>query len=211
MSGGTRGIGRATVEALVKVKAQVTATCTGKGKLDALKAEIPSMEIIYIDMSKWKETEKAFSKLPPQDCLMNNAEPAGKVTEDRFDKVFAVNVKAMINVTQLVTRKMVEVGIKGSVVNISSYMSQKIYPRSIAYRSSKAAVDHITRGFAKPLALHGTRVNTVHPNIVVTNMGNFFADLVRETEPESPIPLTATSSPRKWPNRLSSSSAISPP
>lgn len=194
VTGGSRGIGKTVVEILVKAGAHVTVVCILKDALESLKREISTVEIVHLDLTNWKETERVLGQLPAVHCLVNNAgivdnQGVGEVTEEGFDRVFAINVKALINVSQIVTKKMVQEGIKGSVVNIASYVSQKMYPACLNYCTSKIAVDHITRGFALTLAGKGIRVNAVNPYIVETQIGQFFAELLSTREPPEKVPL----------------------
>lgn len=194
ITGGSRGIGKTIVETLVKAGADVIVVCILKDALEQLKSDLPSVQTIHLDLTNWKETEKILTELKAVNCLVNNAgiadcQGVGEVTEEGFDKVFNINVKALINVSQIISKKMIASNIRGSIVNIASYVSQKMYPSAINYCTSKIAVDHITRAFAKSLAKNGIRVNSVNPYIVNTELGQFFAKLLSDTEPPEKVPL----------------------
>ena len=178
VTGASRGIGRTITETVVKAGAsKVYAACILKDELIKLSNEVPNVVPIHIDLSKWSETESKLKELEAVDCLVNNAgvlwvtEP-GSITENDFDSIFAVNVKAVINVTQIISGKMIEAGKKGSIVNLSSITAKKSFPRFMIYCTSKATVDHITHNFALELAPKGIRVNAINPWIVNTQMGN---------------------------------------
>ncbi|XP_053206742.1 L-xylulose reductase-like [Panonychus citri] len=176
VTGASRGIGRAVTETLVKAGAsKVYAVCILKDELDKLASEVNNVHPIHLDLSDWSATEETLSKLEPVDCLVNNAgvlwptEP-GSIKESDYDKIFDVNVKALINVTQIISTKMINSGVKGSIVNLSSIAAKKSHPKYLIYCTSKATVDHITHNFALQLAPKGIRVNAVNPSIVNTPM-----------------------------------------
>merc|ERR1719230_713319 len=82
-----------------------------------------------------------------------------------------VNARATWFLTQPVAKGMVARGSGGSIVNISSQSSSVVVSdRHLAYSTSKAAVDHITRSTAIALAKHGVRVNAVNPTVVRTEL-----------------------------------------
>lgn len=81
---------------------------------------------------------------------MNNAgvarlKPFLNATPEDFDVTFAVNVKAILNVSQVVARNMIERKIPGSIVNISSQASQAALKDHAVYCSSKGAVDMLSK------------------------------------------------------------------
>lgn len=194
VTGGSRGIGKEVVKVLSKAGCQVWVVCILKDEMEKLKSEIPSVVTAYCDLSDWDETERVLGELPPMDYLVNNAgiadgQGVGEVTNERFDVVMNINVKAVIHISQIVTKKMKEAGIRGSIVNLASYAAKKMYPGAITYCCAKISVDHLTRAFAKTFAGDGIRVNAVNPYIVKTDMGKHFADLTSQYEPEDKIPL----------------------
>ncbi|XP_053210238.1 L-xylulose reductase-like [Panonychus citri] len=176
VTGGSRGIGRAVIETLVKAGAsKVYAVDILKDELDKLASEVNNVHPIPLDLNDWSATEETLSKLEPVDCLVNNAgicwltEP-GKVKESDVDKMFTLNVKSVINVTQIISNTMINNQIKGSIVNTSSLTSMKSYPGFFIYSSTKASVDHVTHNFAAELGPKGVRVNAINPWIVNTPM-----------------------------------------
>ena len=81
---------------------------------------------------------------------MNNAaaavvEPALKAASENFDFLFNVNVKAVMNITQVVCKDLVKRNLRGSVVNISSQASQSALKNHLIYGSSKASLDMMTK------------------------------------------------------------------
>ncbi|XP_055953894.1 L-xylulose reductase-like [Argiope bruennichi] len=176
VTGAGRGIGKAIVLELVKHGAHVIALSHTKSNLEKLKEEAPGIEIVSVDVRNWKETENAVKKLGHIDLLVNNAgvlslQPVGSITEEEVDNCFAVNVKAVINISQIVAKGMVERKTGGAIVNISSQAAIIGLPNHTTYCASKGAVDQVTKVMALELGPHKVRVNSINPTIVRTDMG----------------------------------------
>ncbi|GFY73236.1 hypothetical protein TNIN_418731 [Trichonephila inaurata madagascariensis] len=173
VTGAGRGIGRAIALDLVKNGAHVIALSRTIEHLVTLKNEVPSIETISVDVGDWKQTETIVKELGPIDLLVNNAgisalHEVGSVTEEECDSVFAINVKAVINISQIVAKGMKERGTGGSIVNISSQAALIALPRHAVYCASKAALDQITKVMALELGPSKIRVNSVNPTVVLT-------------------------------------------
>jgi 3-oxoacyl-[acyl-carrier protein] reductase len=111
------------------------------------------------------ETAKAFGKV---DVLVNNAGiynfvPVADVTEAEFHRQFGTNVWGLLQTTQLALPHFQD---GGSVINISSIVSQMSLPGSVIYAGTKGAVDTITRVLAAELAPRKIRVNSLNPGLV---------------------------------------------
>jgi len=140
--------------------------------------EFPNLvKPIECNLRNWAETEKVVGNIEPLDHLVNNAgvayrENLFEIQSDTFDEIFDVNVKALINVSKIVAKKMAEAGKQGSIVNVSSVSAIKQGSGLLSYCASKAAVDMITKCCAMELSTHKIRVNSVNPTIVMTDMGH---------------------------------------
>lgn len=176
VTGGSEGIGRTTVERFYQNGAKVFALSKTLQKLQTLKQEFPGVEIVHVDVSDWASTRQAVTQIGPVDILINNAGIASlesflDVTEENFDLLFKVNVKSVINISQVVAKSMIENKIGGSIVNVSSVASKAALDSHTVYCASKAALDAITRSMALELGRHNIRVNSVLPTVVMTAMG----------------------------------------
>jgi len=194
VTGACRGFGFDLTAKLASLGATVYAISRDTSPLVTLKEKYPSLiHPIKCDLSDWKATEKAVENLETVDYLVNNAGMAVKedffdISEANIDLIFGINVKALINLTKLVSKKMVDAGKKGCIVNVSSVSSQKQYPGLLTYCTSKAAVDMVTKCSAIELAPHGIRVNSINPTIVMTDMGHQLWDHIAD-EAKASIPL----------------------
>ncbi|MQS09463.1 SDR family oxidoreductase [Streptomyces alkaliphilus] len=106
------------------------------------------------------------------DILVGNAGVSGsaridEVTPALFDRIFDVNVKALLFVTQLGLRRMRE---GGRIINVSSAATRIAYPESVVYSMSKGAVNTFTLALAKEVGHRGITVNAIAPGFVETDM-----------------------------------------
>lgn len=176
VSGASKGIGRAIALQLSKCGAKVIALGRNKDDLDSLKNEDQDIEIISVDLADWKNTRKTLENIGDVDMLVNNAgfnilEPMINVTEEHIDKLFAVNYKSVINLTQIVTQNLLKRKVGGSIVVLSSQASFKGIHDHAIYCSTKAALDAFVKVCALELGLHNIRVNCVNPTVVLTELG----------------------------------------
>ncbi|HEX6193102.1 MAG TPA: glucose 1-dehydrogenase [Chitinophagaceae bacterium] len=116
----------------------------------------------------FNETKNAFGKV---DILVNNAgvfkfEPLEAVTEEEFHRQFNTNVWGTILATQEALLHFNGDG--GSVINVSSIVSDNPLANSVVYAATKGAVDTIAGGLSKELGSKNIRVNTIAPGGVET-------------------------------------------
>lgn len=106
------------------------------------------------------------------DCVVNNAaiianQKLGMVTKPLLEKMYGVNVFAVIDMLQIASRLMARTG-GGNFVNIASVTGVVGSPGQVAYSSTKGAIITITKSAAKELAPMKIRVNAVAPGIIKT-------------------------------------------
>lgn len=184
ITGGSRGIGFATVKAFLKEGATVILTASRKETAEAavqkLKAEFPDSSIdgISPDLGNLESVQEAFKKVIEKygriDILVNNAglsesTPFTNYTESIFDKVIDLNVRGVFNSSKAVVDQMILQG-TGVILNTSSMVSIYGQPAGIAYPTSKSAVNGFTKSLARELGPKGIRVNAVAPGITETDM-----------------------------------------
>lgn len=184
VTGGSRGIGRATVEAFLREGATVVLTASSPNSAEKAVSQIkeanPDAKISGIspvlhDLASVKE---AFDKVVEQygriDILVNNAgiadsTPFANYTEEQFDKVMNLNLKGVFNATKVASEYMIAQG-SGVILNTSSMVSVYGQPGGVAYPASKFAVNGMTLSLARELGPKGIRVNAVAPGITETDM-----------------------------------------
>jgi L-xylulose reductase len=197
VTGAGRGIGRETVKRLASVGAKVVAVSRTLDFLITLKAECPSIEIVAVDLGDWKATAEAIEAVGDIDLLVNNAAFAqltpviGEVVgEEVVDKHFNTNVKAAINISQIVAAKLIARKAPGSIVNISSQAGVAALKDHLVYCASKAALDSITKVLALEYGPYNIRVNSLNPTVVWTDMAKVgWSDPVKSADMKAKIPL----------------------
>ncbi|RWS21976.1 L-xylulose reductase-like protein, partial [Leptotrombidium deliense] len=169
-------IGKGVAIKLLECGAKVIAIDKDEENLKQLKNEHPTIEIYAIDISNWENTKNLISQIGPFELLVNNAavlkpKLIGNITEDDVDSQLAVNVKAIINITQEVAKGMIDnKRVACSIVNVSSIVSSVATKGCLVYGATKAAIDQITRVSALELGKHQIRVNAINPGPVMTKM-----------------------------------------
>ena len=118
--------------------------------LESLKSECPNIHTICLDLSNWQATREAVQKITPIQLLVNNAgiallAPALEATEEEVDFLFNINLKPVMNITQVVCNDLVKRDLKGSVVNLSSITGHRAFKDFIIYGPAKAALDMMTK------------------------------------------------------------------
>ena len=184
VTGGSRGIGFATVKAFLDAGATVVLCASRQETADKAIAALKAVNAEYVvegiwpNLSKLDEVKDAFAKVAAQygsiDILVNNAgiseaTPLDKYTEELFDKVMDLNVKGVFNCTKAVIEQMEKQG-SGVILNTSSMVSRYGQPAGFAYPTSKFAVNGLTLSLARELGPKGIRVNAVAPGITETDM-----------------------------------------
>ncbi len=108
---------------------------------------------------------------------MNLPMPFEAVSDDVYDRIMDINVKATMFVTQRAILRMLAGGRGGSIVNVTSQMAHVGGPNRSVYCASKAAIAGLTRALAVEFAPAGIRVNSVAPTFVETALtAPFLAD-----------------------------------
>jgi NAD(P)-dependent dehydrogenase (short-subunit alcohol dehydrogenase family) len=184
VTGGNSGIGAAAARRVAELGAQVVVTgrrqSEGRLLVSDIKRNSGSAAFIQADLSQPEQvkrivpfTLKTFGRL---DYAFNNAGISGEnrlltdQTERAFDRIFAVNVKAMFLLLQDEVKQMMAQGNGGSIVNTASVGGLLAFPTAGPYVASKHAVLGLTKTAAIECGRYGIRVNAVSPGAVRTEM-----------------------------------------
>src|SRR5262247_4151622 len=178
VTGGSRGIGRAIVQALAREGAKVAFTYAQN---KALADEIVNGDTILgfqtdaTDFNQAKELVKQIKdKWGTIDILVNNAgitrdKLAAMMSEKDWDDVIDTNLKGVFNITKPVIGVMLRQR-HGAILNVTSISGIIGMPGQINYSSSKAGVIGFTKALAKELAKAHVTVNALAPGFVETDM-----------------------------------------
>lgn len=203
VTGASKGIGASIALHLAAEGASVAVNyASSKEGADKVVSEIQSKGgkaiALQGDFSKkadidrvFAETKTAFGRL---DVLVNNAgvyefSPLEGITEDHYYRQFDLNVKGLLLSSQKAVEYFDAAG--GSIINISSVVSQKPLANAAVYSATKAAVDAITKSLSKELGARKVRVNSVLPGLVETEgvhaAGVIGGDLHKQIEAQTPL------------------------
>jgi NAD(P)-dependent dehydrogenase (short-subunit alcohol dehydrogenase family) len=182
VTGAAQGLGRATAQAFARRGAAVALVDMNEAQLNDTAGELRSAgaecAAIAADITAPGAAadivQKTVRLLGRLDILINNAATSSvesllDVTEREWDRVFAVNVKALFFLLQAAARVMKDSG-GGKIVNVSSPGTRMTLTNYTSYATSKAAVDYITRTAAANLGVYGITVNAVAPGRMDTPM-----------------------------------------
>jgi 3-oxoacyl-[acyl-carrier protein] reductase len=181
VTGAGRGIGRVIANQLAADGAVVYAADLAMGDMETWASEkskenetrIVPMVMDVTDSAAVKAGLMSIHKTEGRiDVVVNNAaiiqnQKLGMVTKPLLEKMYAVNVFAVIDMMQIASRLMARTG-GGSIVNIASITGVVGSPGQVAYSSTKGAVISATKSAAKELSPMQIRVNAVAPGIIKT-------------------------------------------
>lgn len=181
VTGASRGMGREIAENLALHGAKVVvnyASSPSKAEEVVNKIKQKGGEAIAIraDISQVAELEQLFQATLEAygqiDILVNNAgimitKPIASITEEDFDKQFAINVKGTFFACQQAAKHMSE---NGRIINFSTSVTGQMFPTYSVYAGTKGAVEQFTRQLAKEFGRKGITINAVSPGPVNTEL-----------------------------------------
>ena len=182
VTGAASGIGRAIALRFAGEGADLALADLNLEGARSVAAEIEALgraaRAYRLDVTQLAESralvERVVADFGHLDILVNSAGVAHvhamfDLTEDDWDRTFAVNVRGLFFLTQAAARVMVKQQ-RGKIINLASIAARLNGPELIDYSASKAAVVSITQSTAKALARHKINVNALAPGIVDTPM-----------------------------------------
>ena len=187
VTGGSRGIGLACVEALAEAGAEVTITDVDLGSATDGQAEMKrkgfTCNVIAMDVTNPDQVTQVaddLARVGVIDILVNNAgiarsmTPAETVTDEHWLNVIDVNLNGVFWCCRAFGRHMLAQN-RGAIVNIGSMAGFiAVKPQEQAfYNASKAGVHHLTKSLAVEWAKRGVRVNAVAPTYIRTPLTDF--------------------------------------
>ncbi|QWU16712.1 3-oxoacyl-[acyl-carrier protein] reductase [Paenibacillus sophorae] len=181
ITGASRGIGRQVAIQLAQSGAKVVVNySSNQEKADEVVKTIEQSggeaAAIRADVSKVNEVEALFSETIERfgrlDILINNAgvmecKAIADVTEEMFDRNFAINVKGTYFACQQAMKHMAK---GGTIVNFSTSVSGAMLPTYSVYAATKGAVEQLTRQLAKEFGPKDIVINCIAPGQVSTEL-----------------------------------------
>ena len=180
VTGGARGIGAAIVDRYVAEGAQVAVADISVDHAKETAARHGERAFaVALDVTKTASVDAAVANVASRwggvDILVNNAAifgmaPIVEVTEESFDRIFAVNVKGLFFTLQAVAKRLIAQGRGGKIVNMASQAGRRGEGLVSVYCASKAAVISITQSAGLDLIKYKINVNGISPGVVDTPM-----------------------------------------
>ena len=185
ITGGARGIGLAIAQRYLSEGASVVVADIDRAAIDdalaTLQQQAPAEKVMGVELNVCDQTsidamvKTVIERFSGIDILVNNAAifdmaPVLEVTEESFDKQFAVNTKGMFFTLQAVARSMVARGQGGKIINMASQAGRRGEALVSVYCASKAAVISLTQSSGLDLIKHRINVNGIAPGVVDTPM-----------------------------------------
>ena len=175
ITGGNNGIGLATAKQFVKEGAYVFITGRRQAELDEAVRQIGKrVAAVRGDVANLADLDRLFATVKRQqgrlDVLFANAgflalAPLGSISEEHFDKLFAINVKGLLFTVQ---KALPLFTTGGSIILNASVATIKGVEASSVYSASKAAVRSLARGWTTDLRHRKIRVNAISPGPIET-------------------------------------------
>ena len=200
VTGGSRGIGRAIVQALAGEGAKVAVVYRGSREAaDKLVEEVAraggaarAFQCDVADRAAVKAcVEQVQKELGPVHILVNNAGVIAdglfvRMEPEEWDKVVGTNLGGVFNFCRELAFPMMQKR-AGRIINISSVAATHVNPGQANYAASKGAVNSFTRALAVELAGRGVTVNAIAPGFIETDMSaavrNKAGDLIKKIIP----------------------------
>lgn len=168
VTGAGTGIGRAVAQRFAKEGASVMILGRTEETLKETAKFSERISYTLADLEKTKDINRVLQEIQEQfgqlDILINNAgwapvTPISEVTMEEYDKVFNINVRALVNLTTHALPMLKET--KGNIINMSSVICKNPLENMSMYAGTKAAVEIFTKIWAKELAAYNIRVNAI--------------------------------------------------
>ncbi|HEX9308101.1 MAG TPA: SDR family oxidoreductase [Anaeromyxobacter sp.] len=186
VSGGSRGLGRCLVEALLR-EDYVVSTFS-RSETEFTRGLVGNERFMFerADASDATSLQRfvsaAVERLGVPFGLVNCAGQAVEgvlpaMPSEQIDGVLATNLGGALHLTRAVLRKMLVQKTGGSIVNISSIIGLRGYSGLAAYAATKGGMDAMTRSLARELGPRGIRVNSVAPGYLETEMTHGLDDV----------------------------------
>ncbi len=182
ITGGGRGIGRATALAFAREGADVLLAARTESEIEAVAAEVREIGrqgvAVATDVTQKPQVDamvaQAYDRFGKVDILVNNAgvaihNPVSKIREEDWDLTMAVNLKAVFLCTQAVFDRMCEAG-RGYIVTVSSISGKRGHLNGGAYCASKFGAGGFTEVVATEGRPYGVKAAVVCPGPVDTKM-----------------------------------------
>jgi 2-dehydro-3-deoxy-L-rhamnonate dehydrogenase (NAD+) len=183
VTGGGRGIGRATARRLAMEGCHVAVADVDRAAADAVAAEVRALGrkalAVALDVASASDVERGVAEVLGMfgraDVLVNSAGvlgpflPVWETPVESWDRLIAIHLRGTFLCCRAVVPGMIA-NHWGRIVNLASIAGKEGYPLDAAYCAAKAGVIAFTKSLAKEVAPHNFRVNAVAPTVIETDL-----------------------------------------
>ncbi len=183
VTGGGRGIGRATARRLAMEGCHVAVADVDRAAADAVAAEVRALGrkalAVALDVASASDVERGVAEVLGMfgraDVLVNSAGvlgpflPVWETPVESWDRLIAIHLRGTFLCCRAVVPGMIA-NRWGRIVNLASIAGKEGYPLDAAYCAAKAGVIAFTKSLAKEVAPHNIRVNAVAPTVIETDL-----------------------------------------
>ena len=179
VTGGANGFGRGLTEQLVKEGAKVVIFDIEDDTMEEVFGDNDDVVCMHCDVRDYDRVQECVKEIIERfgriDILMNNAGTVCRqnfleCTKEGWLEVIDTNLNGVFYVAQAVARTMVELGVQGHILNVSSNSSRTTISNVTPYPPSKSAVKMLTQTMARELAEYGIHVNAIAPGTSLTRI-----------------------------------------
>ncbi|WP_297156585.1 SDR family NAD(P)-dependent oxidoreductase [uncultured Ellagibacter sp.] len=179
VTGGANGFGRGLTEQLVKEGAKVVIFDIEDDTMEEVFGGNDDVVCMHCDVRDYDRVQECVKEIIERfgriDILMNNAGTVCRqsfleCTKEGWLEVIDTNLNGVFYVAQAVARTMVELGVQGHILNVSSNSSRTTISNVTPYPPSKSAVKMLTQTMARELAEYGIHVNAIAPGTSLTRI-----------------------------------------
>jgi NADP-dependent 3-hydroxy acid dehydrogenase YdfG len=185
VTGASSGLGRATAFALARAGASVALVARGASDLATVADELRGNRRVALPVAcdladadgLADAVRRTRDELGPPRVLVNAAGtdapgPVSELSVEAWDRVLAVNLRAVFLLSRLVVPDMVRAG-QGTVINVSSVAGKRGWANASAYCASKFALTGFTQALGAEVRPHGVRACVVYPGAMATHWGTW--------------------------------------
>jgi len=179
ITGGTRGIGLGAAVALAEAGAAVTIAARTVEDVETVVTQLDAAgfaaEGVALDITDSAAVKTFIDDVDPFQVLVNSAGTArhsafADITPANYQAVMDLNLAAALFVSQAVVARLVDAGLPGSIIHVSSQMGHVGGPNRAVYSASKFALEGLSKAMALELGPKSIRVNTVCPTFIETEL-----------------------------------------
>ncbi len=188
ITGATGGIGKALVKKFLSLDGTILATGTNTEKLDSLKKEFPSLNVLKFDISDHSKIEDFIENVSSQlvglDVLVNNAgitmdNLSLRMKDEEWKRVIDINLSSTFYLCKHAIKKMLK-NKYGRIVNITSIVGHTGNLGQANYSASKAGMVAMSKSLAIEYAKKNITINCVSPGFIKSKMTDNIPENVKE-------------------------------